>query len=829
MAHAATIGELTEGLIGSITGIPRDHSLFGSLKDRAVKQLKDSSRGRTNPFEVNERFAGLIEKFGVLNRDDLGEALESRLDSLPKTRWTPEFLSLLLQLTDRPWEHSRVESLGQLRRSSIQPAEPTWEEIVADDPLTDDDIWDDVERGYHSSGDDVAVDDDSNSEPTTSTQATSYNEEDFAGLARLHIVQSDATLLHGVRSARQALSKEWSSNGLKVHSELTVIREVLSMLHGLPTYIFDLNPVNSAVGITKRVTTTTASSIVVHDVLVQFAEIGTRLNFIRQWLLGKQSKTHLQSVQAALQQSMTLLDSHIVDLERRYAQPQYDCIVSLVDLRREVEALARPTTRLSEIIARNISAGVGEMSPFALLDLLYEESCIAQMAGDEELFAVVARALLAGLRTYLRSVLDWSLSGTPPSKDGEDFFVCERKRDCELGEVWHEQFALRLLPDGSVCAPGIMQPFVERLYRMGKSRAFIKLLGQQSEDETAGSTIEHEAPDFVSITRCLESSPLISLGDLLRASLADWMATLSPATDLSIKRLLLDGLLRTVKALDYVFLGRDGTLLQAFAEPLIERMQRLPETWDDRFLLTRLAQSTLGTAPGVDAHCINVGITSGSKVFTSRPFLQQLDRLKLTYAIPWPVQNVTRSKDLPTYTAAFSLLLQVDFAAHLLRPQLFDIRELESGCRDLARGLQTALSLRTRLLWFLDALRAHIATTAATLNHELRVQLQAAEGIDAMGEIWANLDKRLKSSLMLSTSLTPIQSAITDILRLCESLADVWPLLLNGAASSEAVMGVLEDFNKTLSFVSAGLRGVSRAGGEAMLEALAESLQYRGG
>ncbi|KAK1088735.1 hypothetical protein LTR48_001256, partial [Friedmanniomyces endolithicus] len=61
MAHAVTIGELTEGLIGSITGIPRDHSLFGSLKDRAVKQLKDSGRGRTNPFEVNERFAGLIE------------------------------------------------------------------------------------------------------------------------------------------------------------------------------------------------------------------------------------------------------------------------------------------------------------------------------------------------------------------------------------------------------------------------------------------------------------------------------------------------------------------------------------------------------------------------------------------------------------------------------------------------------------------------------------------------------------------------------------------------------------------------------------------------
>ncbi|KAK1080484.1 hypothetical protein LTR48_007759, partial [Friedmanniomyces endolithicus] len=285
------------------------------------------------------------------------------------------------------------------------------------------------------------------------------------------------------------------------------------------------------------------------------------------------------------------------------------------------------------------------------------------------------------------------------------------------------------------------------------------------------------------------------------------MATLIPTTDLSMQTLLLDGLLRTVNALDYIFLGKDGMLLQAFAEALFERMRRLPETWDDRFLLTRMAQSTLGTAPAVDAHCINVGITNGSKVFTRRPLLQQLERVQLTYAIPWPVQNVTRSKDLPTYTAVFSLLLQVEFATHLLRPQLFDIRKLEIGCRRLARGLQMALSLRTRLIWFLGTLRAHIATTAATLGHDLRVRLQSAEGIDAMGEIWANHDKRLKSSLLLSPSLTPIRDAIAGMLQLCESLADSWPLLLNGAASSEAVMGMAEDFSRSLSFISAGLRG----------------------
>jgi len=66
-----------------------------------------------------------------------------------------------------------------------------------------------------------------------------------------------------------------------------------------------------------------------------------------------------------------------------------------------------------------------------------------------------------------------------------------------------------------------------------------------------------------------------------------------------------------------------------------------------------------------------------------RPLLEQLDRLELTYTIPWPIQNVTLLKDLLTYIAAFSLLMQVEFAAHLLHAQLFNIQKWELGSRDL--------------------------------------------------------------------------------------------------------------------------------------------------
>ncbi|TKA65023.1 hypothetical protein B0A55_10568 [Friedmanniomyces simplex] len=830
MAHAATIGELAGSLITSITGFPNDHNLFRSLKDRTVRGLKDSSRRRTNPFEVNDRFSGLIEKFAVRNRDDLAGEIKSRLDSLPKAKWTPEILSLLLQLSDRPLENTHIRDLDLLTSPLSPPSEPTWEEIVAEDPLTDSDIWDDVDREYHSSGDDALFDDELNSEPTTSTQATSYSEEDFAALARLHVVRPDADLILDVRSAKQALSASGKSNGAgRVLSELIIIRETLSMLHGLPTHLFDVDPHNGAVTVNNGFTIATMTIVVLQHVLARFAEIGRRLNFLRRWTSTEQRKAHMQSIQATVQQSMKIFTLRIGALEQRLVRSQDGCIVSLVDLRTEMEALARPMVRLSEIITDEASIDVVGRSPFALLNLLYDEACIAHLAGDDELFAVVGQAMLAGLRTYLLPVLSWSLSGTLPSKDAEDFFVRQHEKECELGEMWHKRYALRPLPDGSVCAPDMIQPFVEQVYALGKSKAFSKLLGVQSEDETAGSTNVHKALDIISINQCLKSSPLIPFDELIRASLADCMATLSPTTGLSVPTFLLDGLLRTIHALAHVFLSRDGMLLQAYAELLFDRIRRDPETWNDSFILTRLAQSTLGAAPNVDAHCIDVDVPSRSNLTLPGSPLRRLDHLELTYAISWPVQNVTRSRDLPTYTAAFGLLMQLECAAHLLRLQLFNLRKLESSCRHLARGLQMALGLRTRLLWFVSTLRAHIATTAAVLASELAVQLKAAEGIDTMAEIWASHDKRLQASLLLTPKLAPIRDAITSILRLCESLADAWSLLLDSDASSEAVAGMTATFNKSLSFISAGLRGVSRAGGEPALEALSERLQWSGG
>ncbi|KAK3111309.1 hypothetical protein LTR53_013578 [Teratosphaeriaceae sp. CCFEE 6253] len=795
MAHATVIAELAGDLAASVTGISRDDTTSRSLKDATVKGLRGSHYGRTSPFEVDEHYSGLVEKFGIRNRDDLAEVLQSCLVSLPKTRWTPEILSLLLLLSDRPLDSRHSEGPDDLTRAVSPSAEPTWSEIVADDPFTDEDIWEEVERGYHSSGDDVARDD-SDLEPTISTPATSLAEDDFAALARLHITQPNAQALEEVFKTTQTLYTDGSRLELQGLPELTVIREVLAMLNGLPTLIFRVDDSTGAITIEKTVAVTTVSPPVLHDVLTHCAGIGSRLNYLRIWTSQETSEAWSQSIHAAIQHHMTLLGAQFGAIERRFLQPHEDVVVSLVKVRSEVEAIARPILHLADVLATE--QATQSTSPFATLDVFYGEACLADFAGDAQLRAVMASVMLAGLRTYMRPVLTWIDSGVVSVSNDGHFFVREPYPDCDLGDVWDHRFELRLLTGGAPSAPAVIQPFVQELYAVGKSKTLLKLLGQHVEVQPTTRANTFRELDASTIEKKLAANTLLSFEELLQECLRDSLASSLTHGAPSLSKILMHdgGILRTMSALEYVFFAKDCNPLQAFTELLFSRLRRDPKDWRDRFLLTRLAQDTLGTAQPVAAHCLEISFCGRSEVIDSVPVVRQLEQLTLDYAINWPMQNIIRSKRLLTHSAVFSFLLQLEYCLYLLRGQIFDIRKLESGSRYLGAPVRTALRLRTHLIWFLDILRAHIAGTAHLLQTELRVQLSEADGIHAMAQIWQKYDKRLQLCLLLAPSLAPFRDAVSEVLQLCERLADAWPALLGDGSSAGMVTGMTTEFDK---------------------------------
>ncbi|KAI7053808.1 hypothetical protein KC352_g45032, partial [Hortaea werneckii] len=201
-----------------------------------------------------DRYDGLAEKFTVRNREDLSDALQTRLKQLPtQSKWLPEILALLLELSDRPLENTNIEDLDALSKPADLPPQLSWEDIIAEDPLDEDGVWDDIERGYHSSGDDATID--AEDEPTTSTVATSVDEEDPEVLARLHLVTPDENALNEVRDNLPSKG----STGKQPISELVLVRETLMMLRGLKTGVYRLNEKNGDIKVNLDVSLSPAA------------------------------------------------------------------------------------------------------------------------------------------------------------------------------------------------------------------------------------------------------------------------------------------------------------------------------------------------------------------------------------------------------------------------------------------------------------------------------------------------------------------------------------------------------------------------------------------
>lgn len=836
MAQNARLGELAGGLITSITGKSKSDSAFQRLKDHAVKGLKDHSHARTNQFEIKERFNGLVEKFAVLNRDDLAEALQTRLDELPsKSRWLPEQLSLLSELSDRPVEHTNLSDVEGT--PSLEPAPPplTWEEIITDEPLDDDGIWDDVERGYHSSGDERPVDDEASSQPTSSTDATSVGEEDLAALARLHVVLTQHSVLDDEIVGDQTVS------------ELVLIRETLMMLHGLPTAMYRLEQ-GTGVITTQKVALATSTDRTMCSVLDRLASIGTRLNYLRGWTRTAEKAAYIQSVQASVQDLLSALGYAFGELEKRFTNPLDNTVVSTIDVCTDVEALTRPLLHLHEIILRTDDHRNTPDLPFVLLDTLYDEASIAQASMDERVFTTLATVLLAGLRTYLKPVKQWMHSGALPGGSDDTFFVLEAHADCALSNVWHERFALRTLGNGRPSTPAFIHPWVDRAFALGKTRAFLQLLDSTSE----ASTPDQDRMSAIAVldASSLQAHSLLPFSQCLDDSLDQWMRDSGMDSTSLVRSKLFDDhrLSCTLHGLEYLFFARNGSLFQDFADALFDRIARSRETWKDQFMLTELAQSTIGSATGVDTDSVVVRITGASEKAVARSLVREMESLELQYVLPWLVQNITRSATLPTHSAVFVLLLQISRTECLLKPELFALRALDTNSKHLSANITLMMKLRWRLAWFVETLHTHTTNTASAIHQTMKAGIEAADGIDSMASVWAQYEKQLPVALLLAPNLSPIKDAVVDVLELCERFAKVWkqttrdrikvgsqgssspaPAFTRDSIDSLDPIPLLNELDRSISFIRAGLRGVARAGGVTALETLAEKLEWHGG
>ncbi|KAK3708399.1 hypothetical protein LTR37_011495 [Vermiconidia calcicola] len=827
MAHAAKLNELARGLVQSVSGESRDDASLNRLRDQAVKGLRNTSHTRTNQFDVKSKLDGLVEKFTVLNRDDLSEALQGRLDELPTgSKWMPEILSLLLQLSDRPVEKTELKDLeGLRRRSEDDQSLPTWEHIMADDPPNETGIWDDVERGYHSSGDEATIDEGIDTDETDSTQATSVNAEDIDALARLHIVYPENGALDEGSSFYNELQSGTKAASV---SELTLIRETLLMLHGLSTSLYDLDELTGCISYKQQFSLETATQSAIHDMIERLANIGSSLNTLRQWVRSEQHIPYLQSCQSSVQQLVNNLGSELAAIEQRYLSPSATLVVSVMEVKREVEKRVGPLLELPLVVAS--TQRQAQQSPFALLDALYTKACACELSGN------------------LESSAAWAQTGSI-NQDDSTFLVYEADSECDLNRLWSERFAMRTTAEGKPSMPIFMVRFASRILAMGKSHAFLRALDDNTETHTAGKAwTDPQAALFDGLPG---GNNILPFSELLDESLERWLAETSNDCTPHLQGKLLHeyGTLATTIELNQIFCSGNGVLFQMFADTLFWRMDRDKKNWRNSFLLSELAQSTLGSKSSSSVHSLTVRFEDEFDANVPGSSIRQLESVKLDIVFSWPVQNITRCRSPAVYSKVFTLLLQIYRAKQLLRQQHFDLRSFSLHPFQFPREIAHALRLRQHLITYVDLLSAHVTSIAHTISSSLCKDIQAAHGIDDMAAVWALHDKRLESNLLLVPNMTPMREAITSLLELCESFTTAWRRSISDETSStvkvseedqenkelgasegkpagNTLVGLQSEMDKSLSFIVAGLRGIGRAGGNTALETLADRLEW---
>lgn len=778
-----------------------------------MRDLKSHSFLRTNQFEVDNAFLGLEERFRVNHRDDLADALRERLDVLRRRpeRWHPEILSLLLELSDQPTFKSDLSELDLLQKEEApRQVAWRWEDIAEEDEWDkDDQIWKSI--NYSDESDDDTFEQQSSVE---SEDTSMYGDDvQAARSAESHIVvHEDQATFELVKEAqawrKQIPSRDISGNIRKVAvSETQVIRDVLFMLQGLDCTLFDGNCVVEPSFQLDDMEWETYRAI-----MQTLTDFGSHLRTLRSFVRDRQGVPHLQAFQDCITNRLRNLDAKVSELQHKLASPGGETVLSLVRIKAELAAWLEPLYSLADIVS-HIKLG-NNSTPFRYLELIFDETCLAQLSGKTDLYEFHARIFAECFRVYLRPIRLWMDEGKLLSAS-DLFFVSESSASIPLGKTWRDRHELRRTADGTLHAPAFLRAAATDIYNAGKNIVVLKLLAKH--DVAISQRNKNEPPlDYDAI--CPPGLELVPFSELFEAAFDRWIQSKYRATSTTLKAALCDdwGLPSTLQTLHNLYFMSDGSTAAPFVESIFSKLDDLSTDWSDRYLLTAAAQDSF------------IDIDPSRLTVTVRPELQQipansardtvktaLGSINVQFRLSWPLQMVLTEDSMVHYQSLFTMLLRVRRATH----SLHKAKILEHYWTDHENWTASAIfyATRTKLLWFCTTVQTYLTTLVLTpINAQMRRDMAAAHDMDAMIAVHDNAIKAMVDQACLGSRLAPIRECILDVFDLALQLERV----RSGVAASEGTIHtsyegvwreIRADVDRHVRFIWGGLRSVSRA------------------
>ncbi|PNY26024.1 Spindle pole body component [Tolypocladium capitatum] len=828
MAFAAQLGALAEELVEALTQSSAQTApkMFRATCDAALKSLRSPQYLRTNQFEVEHRLDGLEERFRVNHRDGLADALRDSLDALQQhsSKWHPEILLLLLELSDQPTFKTTLGDLDALGpEEEAADAALRWEDIAREDGWDQDvTLWE-----TNSYGDDSADEElEERSADESEATSTSGNGLSAGRSAEEFIIHpQDRSALESVLKA-QGWRGASSAHGRKIAvSEEQAVREVLFMLQGLECTLFD--HAGSAVPAFQL----TNMAWETHRALMgTFTEFGRQLGILRRFVSQSQTVPHLQALQDCISRRLRSLDYKLSGIQSRLASPMDEVVVSLMATRGELLPWLEPLFALSNIIAQVQEAP--DLETFHYLELMFDETSMAQLTGRLDTCEFLARTFVECFNVYLRPIRHWMDEGKL-LPGNELFFVSEESGNVSLSNTWQGRFKLRQTTDGGLHAPKFLQPAASKVYNAGKNIVVLRLLGKYG---TALLRQAHDEPplDYDAIyPRGFELAPF---ADRFGVAFDQWVQSKHRKTSTTLKNALFRDW-RLSSALDHLrslYLMSDGSAAASFSGGLFAKLDAMKPGWHDRYGLTAAGHEAFASL--VDINQLSISVDAAGKRLPASQAQASvrtaLPSVKINYRLQWPVRMIVTDESMAHYQSVFTLLLQIKRATHTLHK----VKMLQDYSTDHENWDERALfyASRSRLLWFCTTTQTYLATLVlGPIDGQMRRDLQAAEDVDAMIAVHANAMKQMVDQACLGSRLVPIRECILDLLDLALRLG-------HGRTRASGVDGqgdksyldmlgeIKAEFDRHLRFICGGLRSVARVSGNdqsAKWDILADMLQ----
>ncbi len=886
MAHVARIGSLASDLIEAHRSSPSKARLTDQQnildserwKSLALRTFANPRTAHTNQFEVLDQLHGLEEKFRVLNNDELADALKVRMGELSgrSDRWTPEVLSLLLQLSDKPVEKTNVEDLAV-----PEPKPPTpllkWSDILAEDSLMNpDDIWDRIDYAANSSEEDQDITFERSTAPELTPDSSVHLDDAHADLESgiLVVPVDDAIFTETINAqfwkTKAALGPPNQGYGVQDNfqlpkvmiTEVQMIREVIFMLLGLPTSVFTSSKDEEFV-YNPRYGIRHVSQLSIMHLLSGFTTLGNKLSSIRAWTQRDESVQVQQTFQAVLSSRMRDINSALSAIEARILNPVKPIPISLLDLSDEVPHITQSMQTIAEVIT-GLEAMTKEQMPFKILECLFDQTGTCQSVGDSGRYEFMAQLFFECFQTYLKPVRRWMETGDLSQHD-QVMFVTKNEEDVGLEFIWRKKYFLHYDDNGRLHAPNFLHVAAKKIFTTGKSVSLLKELGQEMHQDK-----EIFQLDYVTVCQATDGDMLSPFSELLDIAIDKWIASMHHSSSLMLRNRLESqcGLSRSLDALEYIYFQRNGALSDVATSTVFDRIDRGIRAWNDSSILTERFQSVFNPLPCIDTHRLTISSTAPSHRGTNphKRSVKLLNALHITYVLPWPIANILPLSSLSIYQCISTFLFQTHRSKHLLQRH----SSLSSWDPKPTHNALT-YSLRYRLLWFTNIILTYLTEIVlAVSTAEMRASMAKAEDVDAMIKVHEAYIKSLEEQCLISQRLAPIHQAIISLLDLAVLFSDTnaayanpgqnpnTPITRRKRSNQDAsndsssslddpssdssdsspsdppsftstqydhqLRKMHDSFSKLLSFITAGLRGVSRAGGEAAWEILAEKL-----